>query len=593
MSNLTRAAALPALLIFIGAFVVLVPPSIDVPFATRGEAREALVVKAMIDQQNIVLPLRNGEIIPSKPPLFHWLARAFIEVGGAPVPPAEGAELPIRLPSVLAAGLTLLLLFGWLVPIVGREKAIAAVLVCGTSLEFMRSGSIARVDMVFSACCTGTLVGMFTLVERYITERRIAPVAFVATTVAAGLAFLAKGPAGLALPWIIGALYVMLLLPVRAVPFRAAALSVAGSIFIALCWYVPAYLQGGARFLDVHLMRENVARLVGMDDYETGHSAPFYMTSVLFLAALVPWSLVLPIFARRGALDRLRSPVSLGRPVDARERSEMFALIWCLFFLIFFSFTASKRSAYLLPALPAAAALLGPALLELRTAAVRRARLAIGFVLGIVGFVLSALLALILLAPPAMIERALLGIRKERVRLDTQFALSAIRESEPGSLALFLGGVLVVLAGRALARGEMRPVIGALSLAMILTYAGAGAAVNGPLMRAQSPRPFIEHALRSLPPDRTLLQFKHDFYAATYYSDRNIPVVTRPPEGIDPASTFLLAGAKDLPEIARMGWEVAVLHRSTADDLYGRDRLVLLGPATDADHRAADGVTPR
>src|SRR5512135_1093571 len=69
-----------------------------VPFHTKGEPREGLVVWEMTHGGGWILPKRNGEELPSKPPLFHWL--------GAITSLAHGAtdEWSIRLPS---AGLSL------------------------------------------------------------------------------------------------------------------------------------------------------------------------------------------------------------------------------------------------------------------------------------------------------------------------------------------------------------------------------------------------------------------------------------------------------------------------------------------------------
>ena len=45
----------------------------DLPFF-RGEPREGLVVWEMNFSGNWILPVVNGEYVPFKPPLFHWLA---------------------------------------------------------------------------------------------------------------------------------------------------------------------------------------------------------------------------------------------------------------------------------------------------------------------------------------------------------------------------------------------------------------------------------------------------------------------------------------------------------------------------------------
>jgi len=65
------------------------------PIGLHGEAREGLVVEDIVHNGDWVLPRRNGEL-PSKPPLFHWIA-----AGGAHL--AGLSDVTVRLPSALAA----------------------------------------------------------------------------------------------------------------------------------------------------------------------------------------------------------------------------------------------------------------------------------------------------------------------------------------------------------------------------------------------------------------------------------------------------------------------------------------------------------
>src|ERR1700690_3215169 len=51
------------------------------PVYILNEAREGVYARAMLDSGNFVLPsvpshVENGEIIPDKPPLMHWLSAA-------------------------------------------------------------------------------------------------------------------------------------------------------------------------------------------------------------------------------------------------------------------------------------------------------------------------------------------------------------------------------------------------------------------------------------------------------------------------------------------------------------------------------------
>src|ERR1044071_6720919 len=52
--------------------------ALSAPIWQHGEAREGLVVWGIVHNNEWILPFRNGEL-PSKPPLFHWLAAV---VGG-------------------------------------------------------------------------------------------------------------------------------------------------------------------------------------------------------------------------------------------------------------------------------------------------------------------------------------------------------------------------------------------------------------------------------------------------------------------------------------------------------------------------------
>ncbi len=45
----------------------------ETEFYDKQEAREALVIWEIHNSGNWILPLRNEEEIPAKPPFYHWL----------------------------------------------------------------------------------------------------------------------------------------------------------------------------------------------------------------------------------------------------------------------------------------------------------------------------------------------------------------------------------------------------------------------------------------------------------------------------------------------------------------------------------------
>src|SRR5439155_18772535 len=89
------------------------------------------VVREMLRTGDWILPLWNGSVVPSKPPLFHWLAAGPAALTGAGV-----TEHSLRVPSIALAGLVVLLVFlagrAW----GGEHVGFMAALVLATTPQF-------------------------------------------------------------------------------------------------------------------------------------------------------------------------------------------------------------------------------------------------------------------------------------------------------------------------------------------------------------------------------------------------------------------------------------------------------------------------
>jgi len=100
-------------------------------------------------------------------------------------------------------------------------------------------------------------------------------------------------------------------------------------------------LRNGAPFLDVFFLQQTFGRLAS---HELGHEQPFWFYLPVLLAGLFPWTPFL---------------VLLFRKQTYQDRRAAFLLTWLVWGLAFFSVFLNKLPGYLLPILPAAAALLG------------------------------------------------------------------------------------------------------------------------------------------------------------------------------------------------------------------------------------------
>src|SRR5436309_4200741 len=234
------AAALVALAVVLAAL----PIGSDV--YEGGEAREGLVVREMLRTGDWILPLWNGSVVPSKPPLFHWLAAVAAALTGAGV-----TEHTLRVPSIALAGLVVLLVFlagrAW----GGEHAGLLAALVLATTPQFLNEAGDGRVDMTLTTAITGAQLA-FVHAMRGGGGRTRLVLAFCLA-----LAMLGKGPVGPGLVGLTALAFALtnrrlgaVLRLVRPLPLPVF-LAVAGS------WYGLAYLHRGTDFVAQHILSDN------------------------------------------------------------------------------------------------------------------------------------------------------------------------------------------------------------------------------------------------------------------------------------------------------------------------------------------------
>lgn len=318
----------------------------DLPFYTKGEPREATVVWEIVHSDEWVLPLRNGQIIPSKPPLFHWLGAL------CSLMREEVSELTVRLPSVGLALLGVLLTYGTGAALWGVEAGLIAGLILGTSFEWVRAATTARVDMTLTVCMVMAFLFFFFLYRRKRVSRGEA-LGFFALL---GLATLAKGPVGALLPLLTIVIFLFLQ---RDLKFLRRLHVVSGGVLfllIAGSWYGLALWKGGEEFFAKQIMKENVLRFFASGEAGAGHEHPFYFFIPNLFLGMVPWSFFFPplvVFLYRR------------RYTWARD-GFLYFIVWTATVFLFYSASSSKRSVYILPLYPAVALLLGAWWQELR-----------------------------------------------------------------------------------------------------------------------------------------------------------------------------------------------------------------------------------
>ncbi len=539
------------------------------PFYDKGEAREAVQVWEAVHTGDWILPLRNGVEIPSKPPLFHWLAGLSARATGSL------DERALRLPSALGAVLVVGLV-GWFG---ARRWGLAAGLYAGavlaTSFEWLRAARLARTDMVLAACLTGAFVAFHAVA----TAAAPSLVSLVLFYVCIGLAVLAKGPVGIALPVLLALAYLAARRDLRRLPQMRPVLGIAIVLALAGTWYLLAIWRGGEAFVNKQILAENLSRFVGRAS-GGGHAKPAYYYVPRFLGGFAPWSIFLIpaaafLYRQRGQLD---------------ARGYLYPLLWFAVVFGFYSAATGKRTVYLLPAYPAAALLLGawwsqPSGEETRSALLAwRGLQWVGWAAAAIALVLVATVLGESAGADPLLRLSPLLHRSDQANISIVRAIVVDRWAllAPAFAALATVAGLGAIAAR-------RRRAGLFFAALVLLVGGAMALVNDvfrpALAQQRTLAPFAARVDQIVGRDDRLVFYDTFDYGTVFYAQRHIEerrdLTVHPPPGRAAYVLLWKAAYAALPPTEQTRLEV--LLESDGFGPQGRDHLLL---ARVADQRA-------
>ena len=232
------ALAWVALVLF--AFLTFLPAQGSLPITDRDEARFATASRQMVETGDLIDIRFQDEARHKKPVGIYWLQSAAVVASG------QGIEAPLwvyRLPSLIGAVLSVLLVGLIGAPMIGRGPALAAAALFAAGLVIGGEARIAKTDAVLLATI---LVSQLALARLYLGQGgRLLPWVFW-LAIAAGV--LVKGPIGPMVP----ALTVLALVLVdrRGAWLRplAAPWPILVAVAIALPWFVAITLRSDGAF---------------------------------------------------------------------------------------------------------------------------------------------------------------------------------------------------------------------------------------------------------------------------------------------------------------------------------------------------------
>lgn len=297
------------------------------------EGRFAEIPREMLDSGDWVTPRLNDFKYFEKPPLQYWATAVALGAFGRD-------EWSARLwPAV--SGFLCVLLVAFAGNRIGPPGAgFVAGLILASCVGFFMAGQYLTLDMGLTLFLCATMCAF--LLARREGSRGWMLLAWAAM---AG-AVLSKGLVGMVLPAAALAGYALVQRdwsPLRRLEWLRGGLIFAG---LVLPWHLLVQWRN-PEFFRIYVLQEHFGRYFLPDHHRPGQ---WWYFAVILLLAMIPWAAVLPSAVRRA----LAAPA--GRPAFDVDR---FLLVFAAVILVFFSASSSKLPAYIVPAIPVLALLLG------------------------------------------------------------------------------------------------------------------------------------------------------------------------------------------------------------------------------------------
>ncbi len=294
----------------------------------QDEGRNGEVAREMAESNDYVLPHLNGLPYIDKPVLFFAAAAAAMEILGP-------TELAARLVPFLCAMATALLVGLCGARWYGREAGWVAAIAAAVAPLPLAFSRIVILDSLLALLVTSALLAFHSAVEARVARRPDRMWTLIAWT-AIGLGVLTKGPVALALPLMVATPYAVWRRALWAVWNPLGPLLMA-AIIAPWVWFMEDRLPGYLRYVAITETWQRVS------SDELHRTQPWWYFLVIAGVGFFPWW---PLAFGRRRLDG---------GTDARR---VYAILWLVIPLVFFSLSRSKLPQYILPLMPSVALLL-------------------------------------------------------------------------------------------------------------------------------------------------------------------------------------------------------------------------------------------
>lgn len=305
-------------------FLAVVPMFLTRDFTRNNELRYMSIAEEAIRNGSLFTFTNHGIHYADKPPLYLWIVMAGKMIFGT------HSMFFLALFSYIPALVILWIMGRWTRNVVSRQGRIAGELMLLTSVFFIGSAVVLRMDMLMNMFI---VLSLFTFFRMYSGEEKRRDKWMFPIYVF--MAIFSKGPVGILVPLVTTITFLIVKRDFRAIAKYWGVRTL--SVIIALCavWFTSAYLEGGDEYINNLLFNQTINRAV--DSFH--HKEPFYYYMIAIWYSLAPWAFLIVGVLATGLVKRIAS-----------TDLEKFFLTSLLSTFIMLSFVSSKIQIYMLPA---------------------------------------------------------------------------------------------------------------------------------------------------------------------------------------------------------------------------------------------------
>ncbi|MDD2595295.1 MAG: glycosyl transferase [Bacteroidales bacterium] len=257
--------------------ILLLPLMLFRDITPMNELKYLSIANESLANGHFFTMFNHGVAYADKPPLYIWIIMFFKWFLG------YHSTFILALFSLIPALVTIYIFNKWCASQMGKKYIIASELALLTSVYFIGSALVLRMDMLMTMFIT---LAMFTFYRMYMGDERMC--LKIAFPIYVFMAIFSKGPVGIMVPLFCIPIYLLINRKIKTV-FRYWGWRT-WLILALLCgaWFACVYIEGGREYLNNLLFHQTIDRAV--DSFH--HKEPFYYYGYTIWYALAPWSIL-------------------------------------------------------------------------------------------------------------------------------------------------------------------------------------------------------------------------------------------------------------------------------------------------------------